>query len=122
MLTRLRRRLTTAMSSRRHRIQRLGPYQSLIVMLLPAMLVEPLKIVAVFIAGDGHWLTGTGIMIAAYGASLLVVERVFKIVKPKLMTLNWFASAWIWFTGMRQSVSAWLRALATKCRAVACER
>jgi hypothetical protein len=90
-------------------------------MLLPAMLVEPLKIVAVFVAGDGHWLTGTGIMIAAYGASLLVVERVFKIVKPKLMTLKWFASAWIWFTGMRQRVWAWLRALATKC-AVPCER
>ena len=93
MLSRMRRRLTTAMSSGRRRIQTLEPYPSLIVMLLPAMLVEPLKIVAVFVAGDGHWLTGTGIMIAAYGASLLVVERVFKIVKPKLMTLKWFASA-----------------------------
>jgi hypothetical protein len=35
-------------------------------------------------------MTGTGMMIAAYAASLLVVERLFKIVKPKLMTLNWF--------------------------------
>jgi hypothetical protein len=82
----------------------LGPYQSLALMLLPILLVEPLKIVAMFVAGHGHWLTGTGMLVAAYGVSLVVVERLFKVVKFKLMTMNWFADLWRWFTAVRDRV------------------
>jgi hypothetical protein len=93
-------KLTAVLSARRH-IRGLGPYQSLALMLLPILLVEPLKIVALFVAGHGHWLTGTGMMVAAYVVSLVVVERLFKVVKFKLMTMNWFANLWRWFTAMR---------------------
>jgi hypothetical protein len=37
----------TALSSIRRRIQKLGPYQSFILLLLPLLLVEPLKLAAV---------------------------------------------------------------------------
>jgi hypothetical protein len=30
-------------------------------------------------------------IVACYAFSLLVVERLFKIVKPKLLTISWFA-------------------------------
>jgi hypothetical protein len=30
----------------------------------------------------------------AYAVSLLIIERLFRAVKPKLMTLGWFASLW----------------------------
>ncbi|MDB5603247.1 MAG: hypothetical protein JWP25_147 [Bradyrhizobium sp.] len=96
----------------RRRIQRLGPYPSLVLVLLPTLLVEPLKIVALYVAGEGHWLTGTAMIIAAYAASLLVVERLFKMVKPKLMTLPWFANLWVWFTDQRHKAWAWFRTLA----------
>lgn len=82
------------LSRMRHRIERLGPYQSLVLLAVPTAVVEPLKLVAVAIAGEGHWITGTLVIIAAYAASLLLVERLFTIVKPKLMTLNWFARLW----------------------------
>jgi hypothetical protein len=39
------------------------------------------------VAGEGHWITGTAMIIAAYLGSLLVVERIFRIVKPKLLIL-----------------------------------
>jgi len=55
----------------------------------------------VAVAGDGHWITGLFVIVAAYAASLLLVERLFAIVKPKLMTLNWFARLWSWFVGLR---------------------
>ena len=97
MFIRKRRRKLTTLASARRRIQQLGPYQSLGLMLLPIVLVEPLKIAALFVAGNGHWLSGTGILIAAYLASLFVVERLFKVVKSKLMTMNWFAAVWLWF-------------------------
>jgi hypothetical protein len=88
----------------RVRIERLGPYQSLALLLVPACVVEPLKLFAVAVAGDGHWITGTAMIIAAYLASLLVVERLFKIVKPKLLMLPWFARIWDWFTALRGKV------------------
>ena len=50
------RRPMTVLSCIRRRIQKLGPYQSLILILLPLLLVEPLKLVALVIAGKGHWL------------------------------------------------------------------
>jgi hypothetical protein len=100
-ITRKRRWKITALLAARRYIRRLGPYQSLALMLLPILLVEPLKIVALFVVGHGHWLTGTGMLVAAYGVSLVVVERLFKVVKFKLMTMNWFADLWRWFTAVR---------------------
>ena len=93
----------------RHRIEGLGPYQSLLLLAVPTGIVEPLKFVAVAIAGEGHWATGTLVILAAYAASLLLVERLFKIVKPKLMRLSWFASLWTWLVSLR--VVRWLTAV-----------
>jgi hypothetical protein len=104
----------TALASARRQIQQLGPYQSLVLMLLPILLVEPLKIVALFVAGNGHWLTGTGMMMAAYAVSLVFVERLFKVVKSKLMTMNWFAHIWTWYTAVRDTAWRRLRSLTGK--------
>ena len=78
----------------RSSIEGLGPYQSLVLLTIPTSLVEPLKLIGVAVAGDGHWITGSAMIIAAYAGSLFVVERLFRIVKPKLMTLSWFAKLW----------------------------
>jgi hypothetical protein len=76
---------------------------------VPLLLAEPLKLVALVLAGKGHWISGTGILIAAYAVSLLFVERLFKVLKPKLLTLNWFAKSWTWATAIREGAWAWLR-------------
>jgi hypothetical protein len=86
-------------------VESLGPYQSLLLIAVPVCLVEPMKLAAVAIAGKGHWIAGTGMIIAAYAASLLVVERLFLIVKPKLLTLRWFAWLWSRFVGLRTRLS-----------------
>jgi hypothetical protein len=75
-------------------IEGLGPYQSLLLLGVPVCLVEPMKLAAVAIAGDGRWITGTGMIIAAYAISLLLVERLFLIAKPKLLKLRWLAPIW----------------------------
>jgi len=78
-----RRREMTFLARTRRRLQKMSPYLSLALLLVPLLLVEPLKLVAVFIAGKGHWLTGTGMLIGAYAVSLLFVERLFRMIKPK---------------------------------------
>jgi hypothetical protein len=69
--------LRNAAASVRSFIEQLGPYQSLLLLAFPTSLVEPLKLVGVAVAGEGHWITGTFMTIAAYGCSLLLVERLF---------------------------------------------
>jgi hypothetical protein len=100
-----RRREMTLVAGVRRRIQGLGPYQSMVLLMVPLAIVEPLKILSVFIAGKGHWLSGTGMIVAAYAASLLVVERLFRVVKPKLMLLSWFANLWTRFVALREKVA-----------------
>ena len=80
--------------SLRRWIVRLGPYPSLLLLALPTAIVEPLKLAAVAVGGKGHWITGTAMIVACYAFSLLVIERLFKIVKPKLLTISWFAKIW----------------------------
>ena len=92
-------------------IQTLGPYQSLALLAVPTATVEPLKIVAVAIAGAGHWITGAAMIVACYTLSLVVVERLFIIVKPKLLTIPWFAKIWLWFVRVRTTVLLWCKSL-----------
>jgi len=103
-ITRKRRWKTTAVLAARRYIRRLGPYQSLALMLLPILLVEPLKIVAMFVAGHGHWLTGTGMWLRLTESVSWSLNAFFKVVKFKLMTVNWFADLWRWFTAVRDRV------------------
>ena len=88
-------------------IQQLNPYIALALLAVPIAIVEPLKLIGLFIFGKGHWITGSFVMLFAYAGSLLAVERLFKIVKPKLMTLHWFAAPWKWLMSVRQKASQW---------------
>jgi hypothetical protein len=85
----------------RRRLQKISPYLSLVLLLIPLLLVEPLKLVALVVVGKGHWLTGTGMLVVTYAASLLIVERLFRLVKPKLMMMDWFAKLWAGFVALR---------------------
>ena len=84
----------TATAWIRRRIQQLGPYQSLVLLMVPVGLAEPLKVVALFVAGTGHWFSGMAIIVGAYAVSILIIERLFRVVKPKLMMIGWFARSW----------------------------
>jgi len=90
-------------------IRGLGPYACLFLLAAPFALAEPLKLVAIFVLGSGHWMTGLVLMVCAYALSVLVAERLFKILKPRLLTLRWFAISWKWFVAVRHATLSWLR-------------
>ena len=71
----------------RHRIQELSPYTALILLAVPTITVELSKVAAVLFLGSGHWVTGLVVMLCAYAASLFITERLFVLVKPRLMKL-----------------------------------
>lgn len=77
-------------------------------LLIPTSLVEPLKLLAIAIAGDGHWITGTAMIIGAYAMSILIVERLFRVIKPKLLTLRWFSRLWGYVISTRAKATAFI--------------
>lgn len=90
-----------------HFIHRLNPYVALALLAVPIAIVEPLKLIGLFIFGKGHWITGSLMVLFAYAGSLLVVERLFKVVKPKLMSMPWFAAIWKWLMSVLQKTKRW---------------
>ena len=92
----------------RRKIDRLPPYPALLILAVPLAVVEPLKLATVFIAGEGHWITGGLIMVFAYAVSLFVTHWLFNMVKPKLLTLLWFARWWARFVTIRKKTLRWL--------------
>nr|WP_246709468.1 hypothetical protein [Bradyrhizobium sp. 6(2017)] len=88
----------------RRTIEGLRPYPSLLLLAVPTATVEPLKLAAVAVAGKGHWIAGTAMIVACYAFSLLVVEQLFVIVKPKLLMIPWFAKLWEGFVFVRTRV------------------
>jgi hypothetical protein len=73
-------------------LRRRDPYICLVGLAVPLAVVEPLKLFALFILGSGHEVAGLAVIVCAYATSIFVVERLFKIVKPKLLELGWFAA------------------------------
>ena len=96
----------TYLSRCRRYLQAISPYPSVVVLTIPLVFVEPIKLVAVYVAGTGHWVTGSAMLIAAYAISIYFIERLFRVLKPKLMTLGWFAILWSSFVDIRKR--AWM--------------
>jgi hypothetical protein len=92
----------------RRRLQQFNPYLSLGVLLVPLLFVEPLKIVALYVAGEGNLPAGIAMLLSAYAVSIFFIERLFVMVKPKLMTLGWFARCWRLFATFREKAWKWV--------------
>jgi hypothetical protein len=90
-------------------LNRLSPYQSLAILAVPLAIVEPLKLVALAVFGEGHFVSGVLMMICAYAGSLFITERLFRVIKPKLLSLPWFAFVWRRFVTARDKFAYWLR-------------
>lgn len=92
----------------RRQLERLPPYPALFIVAAPLAVVEPLKLATVFIAGEGHWITSGLVLLFAYAVSLFVTHWLFVVVKPKLLTLPWFARAWARFVAVRDRAWRWV--------------
>ena len=71
-------------------IERLPPYPTLLVFLVPLILLLPLKLLGVWLLSHGHWLAALGILGLAKVVSLGVTAFIFELTRPKLLQLPWF--------------------------------
>ena len=70
---------------------------ALLLFLAPAVLLFPLKLIALWLIGEGRAGTGVFIIVAAKVLGTAFVGRLFILVEPQLMTFAWFARALNWW-------------------------
>ena len=92
-------------------IERLPPYPSMAVFLLPGAVLFPVKLGAVWLMTHGQVLLGIGVIVAAKVAGTAVVARLYVICQPKLMTIGWFARLHDWLTATRDRLYSAIRAM-----------
>ena len=91
-------------------LKRLPPRWAFVVLILPSLLILPIKLAAVWLVAKGHVLMGVGIVIAAklFGTALLA--WLFQLIQPALMQLPWFARFYARWTAWKADLLAWVRA------------
>ena len=75
-------------------IRRLPPYAALALFLLPTLLLLPVKLLALWLIGQGRVLLGTLVIVAAKVVGTAIVARLFTLTQPSLMQLTWFARSY----------------------------
>jgi len=91
---------------------RLPPYAALVALGVPFVVIEPMKVVAIWWAGTGHVISGTIGLLLAHALSLLVVERIFHAVYQPLMRIEWLARLLGWTFWLRDRAIAWAKSTA----------
>ncbi|HZY17051.1 MAG TPA: hypothetical protein VFE82_01145 [Ramlibacter sp.] len=107
------------------RIRALPPPAALALFGVPALLLLPVKLLALWALGHGHVLLGAAVVVAAKLVGTAAVARLYTLTRPALMRLHWFAAAhdrWIaWKETLLAPVRAswpwrWSRAAARRLR------
>jgi hypothetical protein len=80
------------------KLEPLPPLATLIVFIIPVLLLEPFKIVALWFFAKGHILAGIMMFVIAKFVGLGVVAFLFQTSKPKLLQIR--AVAWLYETGL----------------------
>jgi hypothetical protein len=73
------------------RIVALTPYAALCAFVLPAVLLLPVKILALLAIASGHPFSGVAVIVIAKIGGAALVARLYVLTLPKLLTLAWFA-------------------------------
>ena len=106
-------------------IRALPPYLALMVFFVPALLLLPVKLLALYWIGRGHALLGISLVLTAKMLGTAAVARLFALTQPALMRLAWFAKLYNrwkpWKDGLiakMKATSAW-RTVSASVRAMA---
>ena len=93
-------------------IVRLPPWAALLAFGVPVLVLIPIKLLALYLLGEGHLGMGLGLILAAKLAGTALAARLFQLTQPALMQIRWFARAYTawknWKDQMlRQVRSSW---------------
>ena len=84
----------------------------LLILAVPVVVPEPLKVFALFWFALGHLIQGGILLFVAHGASILTLERLYQAGKPQLMKIGWFARIMGWLGALRDAALAFAKSTA----------
>jgi hypothetical protein len=87
-------------------MERLPPYPTLIVFLIPAIVHELMKVGAFFLFHRHQWMAGVLTYVAADIMGIALVAFLFETCKEKLLSIPWFA----WCYARFEAAHVWARA------------
>jgi hypothetical protein len=93
------------------RIARLPPYAALVAFLIPAAILIPFKLLAVWLIARGHALLGVEVFIVAKIVGTAFLARIFALTRPALLSIGWFARLHAAFTAWRDRLYAYVKSL-----------
>ncbi|WP_445504506.1 hypothetical protein [Microvirga sp. G4-2] len=89
-------------------IAKLPPTGILMLFLIPLAIIEPFKVYALYLFGQGRFLSGVLMFVLAKVVGLGLAERLFAIGRDKLLSIRWFAWCHARVLLIRDQVHAWL--------------
>jgi hypothetical protein len=89
----LRRRIMALRWVRKSRdwVGKLNRYAALLLLLVPWLILEPIKPIGFLLFAHKHHLAGTLVIVGGEAVKLTLFEQLFDMTKPKLMSFHWFA-------------------------------
>jgi len=72
------------------RVERLSPALTLIVFVIPAILLFPLKILGVWLLAHHYWFSAMAVVVFAKLLGVGVAAFIFDVTRPKLLQMGWF--------------------------------
>jgi hypothetical protein len=90
-------------------IANLPPYGALVMLVVPALLLLPVKILALFLIGRKRAILGISVILIAKVVGTAVVARIFQLIHPALMRLPWFVPLYARWTVWKEALLAWVR-------------
>ena len=91
------------------RIANVPPRFALVLFLVPAVLLFPIKLLALWILSRGHAVLGITVIVVAKLLGTAIVGRLFILTESQLMRFAWFAQALTWWRTTKQRVMDALR-------------
>jgi hypothetical protein len=90
----------------------LPPYPALLFFATPALLLVPLKLIALFLISHGQGTLGVLTIIVAKFAGTALVARIFTLTHPQLLRIAWFAWLYVRLTGFKARIYATIKSTA----------
>lgn len=73
------------------RIACLPPWAALLAFGVPVLTLIPIKLLALYLFGQGHMVSGLSLVVAAKLTGTALAARLFQLTEPALMRMRWFA-------------------------------
>lgn len=86
------------------RIRRTSPGVALLLFLVPALLLFPLKVFALWLIHLGRASLGVAVIVLAKLLGTALLGRLFILTEPQLMRFRWFARTLAWWRATKRRV------------------